>query len=176
MSPIEAVQQLAAVLAKMAPPFSEDDVYAALEAAGVPAAEADRAYKFGQLACGRQFLDGLGVTFSNDYVCFNSNGSVVETGKVNEEKYFVAAMQYATADKIGAQSFSHFALMSADVHAVNNALNSGSNPKDLITAPGFLFLESPTEAGWANAQRIMARYVAKMRAVTPSRKPWWKFW
>ena len=176
MTPTEAIQQLVNILAETDPPFSDDDVYTALGTSGVPDDVADRTYKFAQLACGRKFLDGLGVSFSDQFICFNAEGNVIESGNIDEEPFFVAAIRFVDPDSVGHPAFSHFALMSADVHAVNDALNSGSNAADLVTAPAFLFLEPPTEAGLANAQSTISRHLAKLQADHPPPKRWWKFW
>jgi hypothetical protein len=53
--------------------------------------------------------------------------------------------------------------MSADVNAVNNALNRGSKPEDLATAPPCLFTEAPTEAGMENARKAIAEHLAALR-------------
>ena len=164
LTPIQAIESLADVLRILPSPFTEDDVYAGLEACGVPTAMADRAYKFALLAAGRQFLGPLGITFADDYVCFDAAGTVIESGNVTEESFFLAAWERVTPSEIGAEPFREFALMSADVNAVNNALNAGSRPQDLRTAPAFLFLEPPTDAGWARAQDVVSRYLAQMQA------------
>jgi len=89
---------------------------------------------------------------------------------------YIAATQFAGPETVGGPSFSHFALMSAEVHAINDLLNSGSNPADLVTAPAFLFLEAPTESGMANSQETISQHMAKLQADHPPQKPWWKFW
>jgi len=176
MTPTEAVQQLVHVLSNIEPPFSEDDIRAALERAGVPDDVADRAFRFGQIACGRRFLDGMGISFSNEYICFNSNGDVVESGDINGEPFFVAATQLAGPENVGGPAFGHFALMSSDVAAVNDALNSGSDPADLVGAPAALFLEPPTDSGLAHAQDELSRHFVGLAAQGAPPKPWWKFW
>jgi hypothetical protein len=73
--------------------------------------------------------------------------------------------------------------MSADVNALNSALQTGAKPEDLVSAPAFLFLEAPTAAGMENAQRVIAQHMASSpRSSAPAkpepalRKPWWRFW
>ncbi|MEZ6108708.1 MAG: hypothetical protein R3B96_22160 [Pirellulaceae bacterium] len=164
MTPIQAIESLADVLEDSPSPFTEDDVYAGLEACGVPTAMADRAYKFALLAAGRQFLGPLGITFMDDYVCFDAAGKVIESGNVTEESFSWPPGSRVTPSEIGAKPFREFALMSADVNAVNNALNADA-PARLKTAPAFLFLEPPTDAGWARAWAMSsARYLAQMQA------------
>ena len=140
MTPDQAVQQLVSIISNCgSDPPSEDDTYRALQNAGVPKDAADRVYKFTQIACARKFLDGMGITFSNDYVCFNRFGDIVDSGHLSEEPFFCSAMENAGPEQMGDDAFTVFALMSSDVQAVNNALNDGSHPADLVTSPAFLF-------------------------------------
>lgn len=138
-----------------------------MDTAGVPRSEADRAYKFAQIACGRMLLDGLGIRFAKEYFCFDANGGIAESGEIANEPYFVAAQQIATPARLGAPSFNRFALMAADVHAINELLNRGSKPENLITSPAFVFLEAPTEAGLQNAQREIAKQMERIRQDNP---------
>jgi hypothetical protein len=177
MTPVDAVQQLASILLNGgSQPPSEDYIYEALAHAGVPDNVADRAYKFSLIACGRRFLDGMGVRFPNEYICFNRFGDVMESGCLADEPYFCAAIDHVGPEQIGGEAFGNFALLSADVQAVNNALRSGSDPANLVAAPAFLFLEPPTESGMVSAQQVIALHMKKLKADNPRRKPWWRFW
>ncbi len=165
MTPEAAVSQLAEiVVARRA--FSEDDVYAAMADAGIPTDVADRAYKFTQTAWGRAFLAPLGVRFSPDYVCFNASGDIIESGRLEDEPYFIAARALAK-QHARSEGFQQLALMSADAHAINTALNKGSKAEDLVTAPVFLFLEAPTEAGMDKARRVIAQHTAAIKKQYP---------
>jgi Family of unknown function (DUF6348) len=181
VSPETAVAWLADIIAAR-DDFTEDEAYAALAEAGVPAALADRAYKFTQIAWGRALLAGIGVQFSPEYIWFNGSGEVAESGRMADEPCFVAASRLGER-YAGAPGFKRLALMSADVHAVNNALHHGSKPEDLVTAPAALFLAAPTAAGMENARQVIAQHLAKVpkpsasaRAKPASAKPWWRFW
>jgi len=66
-----------------------------MAAAGVEGRIADRAYKFTQSAWGRVLLDGMGIQFSTDYICFNGVGEIIESGAVDSEPCFVAALRLA---------------------------------------------------------------------------------
>jgi hypothetical protein len=165
----EAVDCLVEILATRTE-FSEDQLYAAMGEAGVPEASADRAYKFTQIAWGRIFLGGLGVTFAPDYLCFNGRGEVIEAGLLSEQPYFVAAMAAGKRHPPPA-GLPQFALMSADVQAVNSALKAGSKLEDLVAAPAALFMEVPGEIGIEKARRVLAQ-----RMTGPAKKPWWRFW
>jgi len=169
VTPEAAVARLVDILAARAD-FTEDDLYAAMADAGVPDPVADRAYKFTQIAWGRVFLDGLGVKFAPDYLCFNGRGEVIESGLLAAQPYFVAAMAAAQRDP-PPSGLPRFAVMSADVSAINSALNAGSKPGNLVTGPSALFMEPPTEAGIETARRLLSERVA-----APAKKPWWRFW
>lgn len=176
MTPEDAINRLVETLSKADASFTEDDIYSSMASAGVPTAIADRAYKFAQIACGRMLLDGIGVRFAKEFYCFDANGRIIESGEISNEPFFVAAQRVATPARVGGQSFNRFALMAADVHAVNELLNRGSKPQDLITSPSFVFLEPPTEEGLQNAQREISIQMEQIRRDNPPPRPWWKFW
>jgi hypothetical protein len=163
--------------------FTEDQVYAAMVDAGIPGPVADRAYKFTQIAWGRVFLDGLGVQFAPDYLCFDAAGEVIESGKIANQPYFVAAMAAARRQPPPA-GLPRMALMSADVRTVNQALNSGSKPEDLVTGPSALFMEPPTPAGMEKVRRLLRERLSAVSRRSGSeagqsasgKKPWWWFW
>jgi hypothetical protein len=163
--PQTAVAWLAEYLAPRAS-FTEDEAYEALAEAGVPDHLADRAYKFTQIAWGRVLLDGLGVKFSPEYLWFNAAGEVVESGLLVDEPCFATAMQLVPKYK-RAPGFRHLAVTSADVHAVNGALNAGSKPGGLVTSPAALFLATPTDAGMTNARQVIAQRIAAARRSAP---------
>ncbi len=176
MNPVDAVQQLADTLSNAGASFSEDEIYALMDSAGVPSSVADRAYKFAQIACGRMLLNDLGIRFSKEYFCFDSNGAIIESGEISNEPYFVAAQRIVTPTRMVEPSFNRFGLMSADAHAIFQLLNRGSRPENLITSPSFIFLEPPTEAGLQNAQQEIAKQMEGIRRNNPPPRPWWKFW
>jgi hypothetical protein len=166
MSPENAVERVARFVVE-SPVFTEDGVYAAMAAAGVPSRDADFAYKFTQASWGRMLLDGLGIKFADDYHCLNSNGDIVESGRLSEQPHFMAATQLSERYK-GEAGFKRLAAMSADFHAVNQALHAGRRPENLVTAPLVLFLEPPTDAGMAKAQRLLAQLLASNQPVRPT--------
>ncbi|QEG26400.1 hypothetical protein GobsT_11390 [Gemmata obscuriglobus] len=181
MAPEAAVTRLAEIIAARTE-FTEDDIYAAMAATGIPDPVADRAYKFTQTAWGRGFLDGMGVQFGTEYLCFNAGGEVIESGKLIEQPYYVAAVrllpQYART-----AGFQSFVLMSADVNTVNSALHAGSKPENLVMGPAAFFMEAPTPAGMAKVQRLLSERASSGNrngsgALQPAadKKPWWRFW
>jgi hypothetical protein len=172
MTPEQAVNQLAALVVDNTE-FSTDDIYEAMGKAGVPDDVADRAYKFTQIAWARVLLGGLGLKFPSDYFCLNASGDIVESGRLEEQPFFVAATHVAT-EHARSKGFARFASMSADVLAVNDALHAGSKPENLVLAPPAIFLEAPTSAGMEKARQEIARRLAASRGAAP--KPWWRFW
>jgi hypothetical protein len=161
VAPETAVAWLADILAGWGD-FTEDDAYAALAEAGVPDAVADRAYKFTQIAWGRDLLAGLGIQFAPEYIWLNGAGEVVDSGLLADEPCFATAARLAQRYR-GAPGFIRLATMSADVNVVNSALNRGSKPENLATVPPCLFTEAPTEAGMANARKAIAEHLAALR-------------
>jgi hypothetical protein len=181
VAPDAAVARLAEIIATRAD-FTEDDLYAAMADAGIPDPVADRAYKFTQNAWGRVFLDGVGVQFGTDYLCFNRAGDVIESGQLADQPYFAAAMRLAP-QYARSPGFPKLALMSADVNAVNNALHGGSKPENLVMGPAAFFMEAPTPAGMNKARQLLSqRASASKRSSSGStrqaadKKPWWRFW
>ncbi|HEY2784503.1 MAG TPA: hypothetical protein VGJ05_05955 [Fimbriiglobus sp.] len=163
--------------------FTEDELRGAMADAGIPDPVADRAYQFTQIAWGRVFLDGLGLQFSSDYLCFNGAGDVIESGLLTAQPYFAAAI--ALAPKYArSPGFPKFALMSADVNAVNSALHAGSKPENLVMGPSALFMEVTTPSGIEKAQQYLSKHVASSTKAshsesvteTSATKPWWRFW
>ncbi len=152
-----AVAQVASLLADN-PDLSENDVFQALVDQGVSASLADRAYKFTQIAWGRRVLDGLGITFSPDYFCFDAEGKTVETGALAEDGCFAAATRLLPA-YARTPAFRRLALTSADVNAINQALHAGSKPEDLITSPAYVFVEAPTPQGMQTAREAINAYL-----------------
>ncbi|MBN1429958.1 MAG: hypothetical protein JXB07_16430 [Anaerolineae bacterium] len=142
------------------PGASEDEFYQLLADAGIPDATADRCYKLAQVAWGRAFLDGLGIDFSDDYLCLDARGDLVESGRLSEEPYFTAAAQLAEKYAVS-PAMRQIALCSAEVHAVNDALNAGSNPQDLSTGPTCMFVEAPTDEGMEKARHTIMEYMNK---------------
>lgn len=169
MTPEATVNRLAELLDAL-PLLSEDGVYDAMESAGIPARDADLAYKFLQIACGRQLLHGLVGRFSDDYFCLDASGVVIESGRLQENPFFTSAAALISraprpwAGPLGA--------MSADVSVVNDALKKGSKPGKLQTGPAVMFLEKPTAAGLENANRLI---LERLRPPEAPKKPWWKF-
>ena len=177
MSPEAAVETLARIVAARTE-FTEDEIYISLEKAGVPAPVADRAYKFTQTAWGRLFLNDMGIRFADDYLCFDGEGNVIESGLLDDQPYFVAALA-AGKEYFGTKGSVYLATMSAEVNSVNHMLNNGSQPENLQLTPPALFLEAPTPAGMEKARKVLSEYLSAGRGgrepdVKQKKKPWWR--
>src|SRR5262249_34062604 len=83
-------------------------------------------------------------------------GDVIESGQLADQPYFAAAMRLAPQYARSA-GFPKFALMSADVSAVNNALHAGSRPEDLVMGPAAFFMAAPTAAGMNKARQLLSQ-------------------
>src|SRR5258708_21588042 len=168
MSPEVAVDRLAEIVAPRSD-FTEDDGSAVMSAVGIPDREADLAYKFTQLAWGRVALDGMGIQFSQDFFCFNGAGRIVESGRLAEQPYFVAAA--SSVQKYSkTPGFVRLAFMSPDVQAVNNALKAGSKPENLVTATAAMFIEAATPERLGTARRILSDHLPSS-SPSPPREP-----
>ena len=162
-SPEKAVLVLDEIL-KANPKISDDDAMRLLEKRGVPSVLAVRTYLFAQLACGRLLLMDMGklkVNYSNEYMCFNANGDVVEKGRLSEEASFTAALQHwKNAKEKGHLYF--MACGATEVKTLADAL-TGDGPKEgFKTGTSFLMLEYLTEAGEKKFRRAVAEYLVSI--------------
>lgn len=177
MTPDAAVALLAEIIVSQQWQ-SEHDLYTAMLDRDVPANVAERAYKFTLFAWGRVLLEGVGVRWSPDYLCFNAAGEVIESGRIAEEPFFAAAARLAPR-YAHSPAFRAFAAMSSDVQSTHSAIHKGSRPQDLISAPAATFLEPPTPEGMQAARTILLRYTYQEEPAPQGqkpRKPWWRFW
>jgi hypothetical protein len=94
MTPQQAVLAICAIF-KAVPAASDDQIHTLLVKGGVPVDLAKRTYDFAQIAWGRVALDGLKITFRDEYACFNAHGDVVESGQLSKEPSYVAAAALA---------------------------------------------------------------------------------
>lgn len=181
MNADDVTNRLAKILADLpADEFSEDQVYRAMDEAGISSTDGDRAYKFGQIAATRVALGDLDLKFAPNYFCLNAEGEIVEEGLLENEPSFIAAA-HAMRESAYATGFARLAAISSEVNAINTALNSGSKPANLVLSPPAIFLEAPTDAGLEAARLELTR---RVKAGSPNRpagatqlpRPWWRFW
>lgn len=125
--------------------------------AGLSRWEAVAAMRFIPLALGRAILlEGLGIALPDSYLLVN--GDAREERKLADEPFFRGTKFIATtlAADYGPGLLGQVALLSAEVHAVNEALNAGSQAQDLVASLPVVLWEPGVDD------------------VAP--KPWWKFW
>lgn len=125
--------------------------------AGLSKAEAVAASRFIPLALGRAILlEGLGIALPDSYLLIH--GDAREERKLAGEKFFTATTWLAQTlgNDYGVDAIGAIALQSAEVQAVNEALNAGAQPADLVASlPVVTWVDGVDDA--------------------PPR-PWWKFW
>ncbi len=174
MTAEEAVQRLADILGG-SPTLDLPEGCQALESRGAPHALAVRTYLFMQLAWARAFLDGMGITFSPDYLLIDKDGNVVETGKLAEEPSYLVARSLADRYR-SSPAFKNIVFTAADFKAVNSALMSGSKPENLVIAPAVIALESLTPEGALRMKDILQKYGETPQSDPAPKKPWWRIW
>lgn len=162
------------VAAASQPDTNENLIYESLRSAGIPSNQADKLYKFTQIAWGRVFLNGMEITFAKEYFCLDADGSVITSGQLDEEPHYSFAV--SNADRyVGSPAFKFMALTSSEVNAVNKALHSGSKPENLVTAPPVIFMVAPTDSGVRKAQELISNHFQSLQTQV-QKKPWWKIW
>jgi hypothetical protein len=129
---------------------------ASLLGAGLSSEHAHDAVRFIPLAFGRQVLDGMGVELPDSYIRVRAVDGRREERPLAEEPFYREAWKAATTlgSELGGDVFTNVALQSSELQAVNEALNSGSSPEDLVASLPLIEWNRPP-------------------SLPP---PWWKFW
>jgi hypothetical protein len=156
MSEIETA--VTAAIRLLAEGEADNFIIVLLEAEGVTTPVAERALAFVPLAFGRTLLSGMGITFAEE--CLMAHGGSTVTLPLKTIPVYQAALAAAQRAQNAAE-LSPVALRSSEVTAVNNALNNGSQPQDLILGPPAL-----------------TRVEATDEEITAAKKPkrsWWPF-
>jgi hypothetical protein len=131
-------------------------------AAGLSKTQATEVVEFAPLAFGRALMDGMGVVFDDEYIRLDDDGEERLRRKLADEPMFVAALAAAPEfmRNAGQDPFAAIAMRSAELQAVNEALNAGVSPDGLIaSAPVMVWGEESPPA-----------------PVQAPAKPWWKIW
>lgn len=111
----------------------DDGLVRALVDRGVDRRTARRLVVFVPMAMGRVLLDGLGITFADTYLV--SAADPITQYPLGEVDEFVTASTAAAEGRLSGAQVSALALRSAEVAAVNKALEAGSRPEDLVLGP-----------------------------------------
>lgn len=149
---------------------SQRDIYALrleLEQVGVPRSLAAEIVEFLPLATARALLDGMGIQFADHYIRRTTHGRVIgEKALADEEVYREGLAMSDEIVRMGQETFMTIAGWSAEYHAVNQALNAGSDSASLRLSPPVL-----------NANNDDQRDFDDTTGGRQARdKSWWQFW
>jgi hypothetical protein len=143
----------------MASGATDEFIIDVLGTAGYEREVSEQVLAFLPLACGRIFLQGLGITFSDDYGALQS-GETVMKPLAGNAVYQVVEAYAKRRHREGAPFFPKVAMRSSEVDAVNQALNAGADPANLVCGPPMLLREWPE---------------VEVEAPVETKK-WWQFW
>lgn len=132
MTPIELVRSALPVF-QAHPEATDGQLFVLLTAAGLPAT--DQLVAFLPIAYGRRLLEGLVELPAT----FLADGREY---RLADDPIYAAADHLARTEATRAD-VSAIGLRSAEVSAVNQALNAGSNPADLLLSPPVVTLRGP---------------------------------
>jgi hypothetical protein len=151
-------------------------IVGAMEQRGCPVDLAIEATRYAPIAFARQFLDGMGIMFSDEFLVLSSKGEIEERGTLSSHPLYQEALRVAPSI-MSKQLINTVIFRSSEANAVNNALNAGSKPENLRLAPVLIFNGQPTEEGLLEAQRLTTSFLqAKPTAKTNTAKQWWRLW
>jgi hypothetical protein len=120
------------------PDSSEGQIVTALVEAGFDEALAVRMVEFIPLAYSRVWLAGRGVEFSDCYLRMNADGETYTEYKLEDEHVYREAVATAQSELDAGSGFDElFPIFgrSAELKAINNALNGGSKLEDMALSP-----------------------------------------
>lgn len=155
---------------------SDEVIVESMEKQGCPAKLAIEASRHAPIAFARQFLDGMGIMFSDEYLVLSARGEIEERGKLSSHPLYAEALRVAPAI-MSKQLINTVVFRSSEANAVNNAMNAGSKPENLRLAPVLMFSGQPTEEGLREAQKLTTSFLQeKPASKTAPAKPWWRLW
>ena len=154
----------------------DEVIVEAMEQGGCPARLAIDATRYAPIAFARQFLDGMGIMFSDEYLVLSAKGEIEERGVLSSNPLYNEALRVAPAI-MSKQLINTVVFRSSEANAVNNAMNAGSKPENLRLAPLLMFNGQPTEEGLHEAQQLTTSFLqTKPATKTVPAKPWWRLW
>jgi hypothetical protein len=138
-----------------------------LKKAGIPANLAAEIVEFLPLALARAMLEGMGVQFADHYVRQTAQGHVVGQKPLADEPVFREGLAIAGQISGGVNGeFMAVAGLSPEYRAINKALNSGSQSKDLHCAPPVVLANDRDRRAFDDTSG----------GTQPRAKAWWQFW
>jgi hypothetical protein len=156
------------------PGLTDEQLAQSMAAYGCAPELAAEATRFVPVAFARQFLNGMGISFSETYWKFSPDGSIQEQGSLSNHHLYSRAFELSPS-LMSKSVISNVAFRSPEANAINNALNGGAKASNLRLAPLAFFLGEPTESGYAKAQEHIRAFLSA-KPSAPSSKPWWKVW
>lgn len=140
----------------------------ALRNCDIPLPLAEKILEFMPLAFGRAFMKDLGVMFKDEYVRYvHSDNKIVEKYRVRliDEPVFRESLKIASSmvsKRIAGEDFQAIAFTSAEFRIVNEMMNKGSEPQNLVlTEPYLQWREELINENLTNLNQ---------------NKSWWQFW
>ena len=148
-----------------------------LEARGFDAALVHDVDCFVLVALGRVIFGNIGAKFSPDFMRINRDGST-QTLRLMRQPIFarttVLASELFSGQLVNAAK--SLALTSAEINAINSALNAGSNPRNLILSPPIMPDRGVSRSAMEMAiTRLQQSAVRPPPSIEPA-KPWWRIW
>lgn len=132
-TPADAVRRYLRLLTND-PDRDDDALVDALTEGGVPAGMAAAVVALVPAVAGRQVLDGLGIAFSPTFIVLDASGRKVGGGLVEGHPVTEATRSLLPA-VLTSPAFQAIVLRGAEFDAVNQALNQGAAPEDLVLGP-----------------------------------------
>ena len=114
--------------------LDHEDLMPSMSSSGVTPAQAWQILGLVPTVVARTIMSDLGISFSHQYTVLNSRGQTASAGLFDKHPVVVAT-QSVLPEVMASPAAQSIALRSAELAAVNELLNSGSDPKDLMTAP-----------------------------------------
>ncbi|CAN5178484.1 hypothetical protein BH20ACI1_BH20ACI1_32270 [soil metagenome] len=141
---------------------------AAIKNSDIPLPLGEKILEFMPLAFGRAFMNDLGVGFKDEYVryIFDDGKTVVkQRRKLKNEPVFVESLKIASeiiSKRSAGKDFQSVAFTSAEFRTVNEMMNKGSEPQNLVlTEPYLQWREELADEKILDSEQ---------------EKNWWKFW
>lgn len=128
--------------------------------------------RFLPIVFGRHMLSDTSITFSDEYIRFQADGTITSKGKLSDIGLYVAACDFISTHHVERDVYLAVALRSPEVDAANNALHGGAKFNNLVSGPVVIFDEPPTILGQRKAELFITREAKSLA----KNKIWWKFW
>lgn len=144
---------------------------------GIDRKTAEDIHAFLPIAFGRLLLDRMKVVYPDEYVLINRDGGFRKDLPLWDEPVYRRAMLlapgFAFSQRYG-EAFKYVALCSAEIDAVNNALNAGSKPEDLVLGMPLVVEPGTDRQTFEKAFRVI--YAEERARHKKATKKWWQFW